>query len=824
MKSMTKISHTLKASIVAGASLVALAQAGAQAGDTKAFNIPAGDLKAALDAYIQQSGQELIYRVDQVKGVPTQGLSGAYSVEDALSQMLDGSAFKMQRDPSGAIVVVRLSSADMGMQAGEGNTADSPDTANAFVLEEIVVTATRREASMQDIPMSIAAFSGDRIQKSGIHDIVDLEALAAGLHIEMINGQANVSLRGINAQQTSVGAESGVAVHQDSVYIVQRPDIALGFFDVDRVEVLRGPQGTLYGRNATGGAINIISRAPTEDFEAGGRVSFGNYSLVETEGYVSGPLIGDKLMARVAFKTRDHNGYTPNLFDGKAQDNGDYAGVRGLIRYEPTSDIRVDLKLDFARDNSQPALIHARRAPDVPLLVETLGSVLPDDPRVMNQDGPYLNVKESWGVSAKVEWNVSDMVLSSLTSYRKFDWHESLDWDGGDVRVGYFGQEHRDTWSFTQELTLSSTGDSKLEWIVGAYYFHAFEKQNGTTGVPYIDYFSNFITDDYTTDAYAAFGEASYPIIESLTLTLGARYSREEKSIRGRSILTFGGIEYPAALHNPEDGSWDNFSPKVALTYDLTDDVAAYVTVSKGFKGGGYNGYSEISNPEGPYGPERVTNYEAGLKGAFWEDRLRANIAVFHMAYTDMQQFVTRPSTRIPGSFSTAVQNAAAATIRGVELDMDAVPTERLSLNFNLSYLDATYKDFPDALLFGVATDVSGNQLSNTPKWAANAGASYAVPVGDWGSVTLRGEWSYKSQVSFTPFHRDVTLEDGYHLFNARLTFEEADGRWTIAGWVKNIGDTLAATRIEETAGTYGAVRYTYIPPRTYGITLGYKF
>ncbi len=790
------------------------------------ISVEAQGLGAALKDFARQKKVHIMFGPELVQGKKTDGVVGDYTTEEFLSRLLSGHGLSYDIDEKGNIYISELSADNM--VAGSASQADvSPDgEETSFVLEEIIVTATRREASMQDVPISMNAFSGAKIERSGVHDISDLQFLAAGLDVGQENGLTRVALRGIGSNSFSVGAESGVALHKDGVYIVQRPEIGMGFFDLERIEVLRGPQGMLYGRNATGGAVNMISKAPTDSFEAGGSVSYGNYSLVETQGYASGPLVEDVLLMRVAFKTRDHDGYTPNVFNGDRLDDGNFAGLRGTLRYMPVDNFNLDIKLDYGRDDGRPVYITSRARAGLPLAMEDEGFELPTSRRV-NQDTSNLNEKETWGLSAKVDWDIGNTTVSALTAYREFTWLETLDSDGTALTLGIIDQEERITSQFSQELTLASSGDSGLEWVLGGYYFHGDESQYGDFVAPRSGFVATFITDDYTTDALAIFGEASYPVLEKLTLTLGARYSHEKKAISGRSIFVVPAIDFESLAQESHEDSWGSFTPKVALTYEVSDEVTAYATVGKGFKAGGYNGGS-ASNPQGAYAPETVVNYEIGLKSTTLDGRLKANLAAFFMDYADLQVQVVRinPVTQVSES---VVQNAATAEIKGVEFEFQAQVSDSFSLDGNASYLNASFKNWPDAQdssRGNASFDVSGNRMPNAPKWALFLGASYIAPIGDWGSVTLRGEYAYKGEVFFTAFEEDFLSQGSVSQLNARITFEDAEEKWTISAWGKNLTDeTILGFSRETLSGATGHRRTSsYLPPRTYGVTVGYRF
>ncbi len=773
-----------------------------------AITIEPQPLASALREFSEQSGLQVGFETSLVQGLSAGGVTAEGDLKTALETLLSRSGLKYQFINETTVVIQASERMDNGAVAeAEADTQD-----NTFVLEEIIVTATRREASLMDIPMAVTAYGGERLKESGINDLRDIQFIAPGVHVLNDTGTTQIAIRGVGNNSFIEGAESAAAVHIDGVYLAQQTEIGGAFLDIERIEVLRGPQGTLYGRNATAGAVNIITKSPSAEFEAGGTVTFGNYALVETEGYVSGPVVGEKLTARVAFKTRDHNGYTPNLYDGVALDNSDFAAVRGKISYAVTDRFDLDAAVDFVRDHGVPTYIYTRGISGAPLVGEIMGSVLPTGRRV-NYNNDNINEKETWGGSLKASWDLGTMVLNTLSAYRKHSFFHAIEFDGTDQSIFYIDELQRQAKQISQEITLTSAGESRLDWVVGAYYFYNKQSSFGSIPLPSLG-----ITIDYGTpvlkgNAYAAFGEANYAITDKLTATFGARYSYEDKTI----VESSGGVDSA-----PENDNWASFTPKAALTYAITDDVTGYVTIGRGFKSGGFNGVDQPA-----FGEERVTNYEAGLKTSLYEGRFRFNISAFYMDYSDLQVLVqtTNPITLIP---ETILQNAASSTIKGVEFDGEAYPTDKIKLDWALSYLDAKFEDWPgaDDVLRGAAFNAGGFRMLNAPEWAASVGLNYQTDVGAWGQAKLRGEYAYRSRVFFNPFENNFLSQPGFGLLNASLTFEDAEENWRFSVWGKNLTDKEALIgKFQSASALTGAPAGSYyIPPRTYGVSVSYTF
>ncbi len=783
--------------------------AGSANGAEQEITLEKAPLNIAIVTLSKQTGIHIFAPTDLVGGKMAAPINGMMTPEQALMALLAGTNLAYQRGPDGTYIIQeKADPASAPTQAN--NNGDS-----SFILEEIIVTATRRETGMQDIPMSINAFSGERIKEGGVQNLVDLQQMAAGVHVAKIIGTTRVAIRGIGSNLDSAGAESGAAVYRDGVYLAQRTDLGMGFFDVERIEVLRGPQGTLYGRNATGGAISIISGRPTSEFEAGGELTYGNYDLFRTEGYVSGPLLGDKVLARFAFGTGDNDGYTPNIYDGRTYNNEDYAGARASFTFLPTDRLTIDVKADAARDDGVTLLTVARGRANLPIGFEELGGILPEG-RAINQNSTNASDKEAWGLSGQIEQAFDTATLRSVTAYRKVTTSSAFDLDGGDadilatINTAGFRQ-------FSQEITLASTGDSDLNWLLGGYYFNGRETGTSEVPIPVLGFTIFGEIAGIKTDAYSGFAEINYMAVENLTLTVGGRFSYEKKSIDQSSST--------AGSETLED-SWNNFSPSASLHYDISDDISAYTTFSKGFKAGGFNAAVFQGRA---YEPEKVTNYEFGLKTSLLDGRLQANLSAFYMDYSNLQVLVRRLGPG--GTTINAVDNAASAIIKGIEFDFVARPTDRLKLDGNLAYLDATFDEYlaNDRHRGNEAFDVSGNQIPNAPEFSFNLGVTYDQPIGDWGIARLHGDYAYSGRIFFSPFGFDSPLESqkAYSLVNASIALEPNDSVWRIKAWVKNLTDELVAGRVAEVppGGLTGPLQsIAYQTPRTYGVTVSFTF
>ncbi len=600
----------------------------------------------------------------------------------------------------------------------------------ALAVDEIIVTAERREESLQTTPISIAAFSADSLAELGIEDSEQLSGLTPGLVIQR-DVIGKVVIRGIGAENFTIGGDPGVAINFDGAYISRSSVSIFDMFDLERVEVLRGPQGTLYGRNATGGAINFISKKPTEELEGTAALDVGDYNKVRVEGAVGGA-ISDKVLIRVSGMSHQRDGYTDNIFPGVGRgldelDNKDLWAGRLLLTFKPSDSITVDFKGDVYRDDSNPppykytqdpVIYFGARDPGVdpdPVFLDpTNDFVVPGapfanptagDPYTVSQgfEAEIPNTERSFGEAGRwdqtglmgtVNWELANgMTFRSITSYREMEFDWLNDGDGlADFLVTYF--QNDDTDLFTQEFQLVSDSDGPLTWVAGLYYLD--ESSDSFIGIP-INGFSNLLIDGTTdTTAYAVFGQADYALTDALTLRVGARYSYEEKDV---SYLydRFSDVLGPDFLIQVDDSDdWSSVTPKVGLDYQVNDDVMVYGSITKGFKSGGFN----LLAVQSSYDEEDVVSYEVGTKARFADGRVQLNVGAFYMDYDDLQ--VGRVV-----NLSATIENAAKANMYGAEVELQADVTENFSVSTGISWLETEYDEFN--------TGDPGYQLGDNP-------------------------------------------------------------------------------------------------------------
>lgn len=692
-------------------------------------------------------------------------------------------------------------------------------------IEEIVVTAQKRAETAQEVPISIVAVTGDELARTGQTDFLALAGRTPTLQYSQAGGESQIYIRGIGSNLLAVGADPSVAIHLDGVYL-GRPNMGMNqFLDVDRVEVLRGPQGTLYGRNATGGSINIISNQPTDSLEGYVGMGTGSFSRFEVEAAVGGP-INDQWGFRFAGRTVQDDGYVDDLDPRGTNklDDQDLTALRGIARYAPTDTLDATLSWDwsdFSNGNTAVRPNDAAGTAAVNGAVPT-GSILEQ-----RNDLPTFMDWETGGPTLTVNWDLgNDILLTSVTAYKTFEMDFFFNTEGTEIDVTRT-TERFDTEQTTQELRLTSTGDGPLQWIAGLYFLD--ENKFGALGLvrrvgaPNLRSFNIFAENK--TEAWAAFGEVSYALSDRLTLTAGLRYSDEEKedfnSLNFVLVSAanpegeveqglFGNINYAACgalcpfQTRTDSQSWDDLTPKIGLEYQYSDDVLLYASYTEGFKSGGYNDY-QPTNPV--YDQETIKSFEVGAKSDWMDGRLRINGSIFFYDYEDLQ--VTTFFNSL-----TLVSNAATAEVFGIDLELVARPTDDFEYGAAISFLDATYDDFnfpygrcspfvvtnfndpgcadvPGTRPFGDPRfiDASGNNLNNAPEFKGNVYAQYFRSLGDRGSLSFFGQVSHTGEIFFNAANDQFGRQDSITLLDAAISWTNAEGSFEVSLYGKNLSD-----------------------------------
>jgi iron complex outermembrane receptor protein len=669
-------------------------------------------------------------------------------------------------------------------------------------VSEVIVTATHSQTRLQDTPLAISAYTATQLERSGVRDLRDIAAFTPGLTIGTGEGQGAVpiSIRGVGQNDLGVGADAPIAIYMDGVYLA-RPYMALfDLVDAERVEVLRGPQGTLYGRNATGGAINVITRRPGDDVVGEAAASYGNFRAWRGQALAMAPL-SDTVSGKLAVSASGRSGYTRRAQTGEDLDPEKTLDVRGTLRWRPSDTLDVQLNADVGY-HDMPVVVHDSAAAHF-------------DPDHIALDATPREDRDYWGLSLQVTQRFAGAELTSISGFRKARLANLIDTDASALKLIHFGQ-YDDTAQFSQELRLGSTGQRPLQWITGLYYF---EEDADTFSPIYLDFtgilglpsptIQNINASNRTT-AYAAFGQASYRLGDAVTVSAGLRWSAETKTF---SFLQNFTIDLPPVFQSfprsTQKTSWSNLSPRLGVEYRPTGALLIYSSYSEGFKSGGSTSVSLITQPmPNVFGPEKLRAYEAGIKSDWLGGRLRANATAFHYDYRNLQ-------VRTADAYGfLVVRNAANATIDGVELELTARPAPRLELTVAASFLDARYDRFIDPIS---QADFSGSRLNRAPRAQISLGAQRTFALSRGGELLLRGEYAHASRVYHQPGELAAFSRAPSGLFNARLALRGADRRWAVALFGKNLTDER---RIGHAFVVLGGPRATITPPRTFGLEL----
>lgn len=700
-------------------------------------------------------------------------------------------------------------------------------------LDEIIVTATKRSENIQTVPIAVTGFSSDDLESQNISSTDDLRSRVPGLEISSFNsGITNFSIRGLgNGGNRSASVDGAVGVFLNEVYLSRSWLVNTDFVDIDRIEVLRGPQGTLFGRNTVGGAISFFSSKPTEETRLKGELSYGNYDQISMSGMISGP-IGEKVFAKVSATMRSHDGYNFNTTTQNDIEDLRFAGVSGALRFTPTDTLDIQLNLDSSRRRGTGDWWILYK--EGPLVGRAYA-----DPRRGNgyRDDGFGDIDNTGG-SLNINLDTDFGTFTSITSYREGTLASRTNSTGTNpaeltdppevkARLSniLFIQEDRfDGHQQSQELRFASPDDGRFKWIAGLYYFQ--EKQNHTriTDFRFIAFNSQgsgrFDAVGKTT-GYAAFGNATLELFDDFNIQAGVRWSRDEKSqvqsasgVSYNRPYTIGGVRAPNGFTAQGKASWEAFTPAITVNYQPTRDVFLYATASRGFKSGGFNDtQTEKLDAETPFNPEYVWNYELGLKSEWFDRHLRFNLAAFHLDYTDLQVAIVLPAGNgLPPINVTG--NAGKTYNRGIELEVEALPLPGLNVFGNYSYSDSKIKSL-------VVANISqaGNELARVPHHKLLAGATYTQEIGSY-SLTARGSYGYTSSFFGNTNNNVLERVPPQENIDAGINFGPTDGPWSVELWGKNLSDNLNITSLTLVSGSvYGHLG----TPRTYGVTLRFK-
>jgi iron complex outermembrane recepter protein len=671
-----------------------------------------------------------------------------------------------------------------------GRTISLPLTMIVASLEQMVVTAAKTgTTNVQSSPFAISAISSTALSRFAIRTIDEAAALTPLVTFTQNTTFGQLSIRGIGTNAVFAGADPSSAMYLDGVYLA-RPAMAFtDFLDVERIEVVRGPQGTLYGRNALGGAVNLITKAPSNDFEASARITVGNLAERRAEGRLGGPLKRDRVMGSLAFVRGARDGYVRDL-DHPDQPLGgdDLASVRGQLRVVLSP--RSDLVLSTDASDQAGRILSNHKILSIKPGFAVDNPAGPRDVRLstVNSSG----VSHSGAMARVTSQLTPSTMLTSITGFRRLNNQYVSDADVSELDL-LVSRIHERQHQWSEELTVSGR-HRRVTWVGGCFVFDELDRQ-GVRVEQYASRTQVQLGPRVNATSRAVFGETTLQLTSRLSGTLGLRYTREQKDIQNT-----GGLYGLDAAMAPVAGSTYGYSdsivhtawtPKFAVAMKLAHDAMTYVSATRGFKSGGFNLSS--TQPGRGFAPEWAWNYEAGMKTMLMNGRARINVAAFQMDYSDLQ---VQTAIGI-GVFD--ISNAAAATIRGLEVEPSTRLAGGLEAGGHLAWLDATYDRYVAVGSGGIASDVAGNRLNNAPEWSGRLWLEWTGNVGRSTRMTLAADATAQSTVFYTPFNDLIQRSRPYGRLGARAELGPANRRWAVNIYARNITNTDYIT------GAFGA-------------------
>ncbi len=708
-------------------------------------------------------------------------------------------------------------------------------------LQEIVVTAQKREQSLQTVGTSITAFDGSSLRNLGITGVSELANQTPGMQFNQYGATVTVyNLRGVSQNDFSDHQEAPIAAYSDEAYVASMGALAGSIYDIQRVEILRGPQGTLFGRNATGGLIHYISVKPTFDRNGFVSATFGNYGLKQSEGALNTP-INDQLSIRTSFSTVYHQGYVENQIGHDADDQNQIAG-RVQLLYKPNDSSEYLLKLHAINNSHETSGFYSWAASSqdatgrgvfndgntpppfciaasCPLGSDPFGYKNPNtSPFVQSYDRRGIFNRTVYGATLHAKWDFDRFALTSVTDYLHLQKRYGEDSDTSPNPVfNYDTLQHYH--QFAQELRLNGQTGA-LKWITGLYFLD-YRSRDGEY-VTFPDVYggptnANFLLK---TQSESAFGQVEYDLNDHWTGIFGLRYTNDQKSF---DYQYFAGSPVPVFDYRPgttrdADVSFANVTAKAELDYKFNQDSMLYGSVNRGAKGGGWSAPSNSVSQDNinslRFKQETLTSYELGEKLTFWDGRARVNSAIFYYDYRNYQGFFLQGVTQV-------VKNVD-ATVKGAEVEFALRPTRALNLQLGLSHLETAAKNVPLPLPAGSPPEFTRTEMPQAPKWSVNAEARYEQDI-PTGSIAIEADTKWNAHQYMELVNAPVDFERSYAVTNARLTYMHESGRWDIAAWVKNLANReYRVYNLDLSA--LGFNQGAYSPPRTYGMSFEYRW
>ena len=839
------------------------------------INLPARNVAKALTSLSEQTDLQVLFTYDIAEARQANAVVGEFTLTEALSLLLNGTGLSGGLTDSGVVTVSLKPSNKM-----EGDQMNSKKTKTSFfaavsiawlsvftsatvsgqatestagaVLEEVVVTAQKRVANAQRVPISITAFSGEDISRLPAPNLSSLQGMIPNVQIGRVSNSYSsgvFSIRGVGQIDADPFIGTTVTVVQDGVLQGTNTNALFNLLDVERVEVLRGPQGTLFGASSTGGVINIITKQPTGEFSADVQVDYGNYDALNLTGIVNFPIIEDVLAGKLSIAKNDRDGFYTNAVNGEPMGGQDITQIRAYLKLTPSDGVDATLISEYNRGrNGSPIVVNLGVPPELLFRVPGCGEFNGQkrvDFSCSANDGADLSNNDMYAGTLTVNVETGIGKLASITGYKEYDLREFTDQDG---LVDFIIDTDRRTthWQFSQELQLAITPTANTDLLIGAFYrdwnyklFQYFGQEGFVPGL------SNSQTHDADYSTVAVFAHGYWDATPEIRLQGGVRWNEDKANMLatntnylncvpptfttaftdpdscglGRSGL---GTALPGGISVEEGEKWSEIGWNVGAQYQFTGDAMLYATFTHGIKSGGFNGRIGVPEDVGPYHPEFVDTFEVGVKADLLGRRVRANLNIFFNDYEDMQL----RTAYLTEDFQSRSQifNAGAADTRGVELETTAIIFPGFTVNFTGAYLDAQYKEFifrdadgPNIVDF----DYKGRRLLNSPRWMAHGGFTYEAPIAN-GMLNWHVDYSYVDRRNTDIQMNPITYQRSYELVNSKLEWSPGVADWSISAYCTNCFDFGYIPYSSDEPGIW--THSSYGAPQQYGVSFRASF
>jgi len=743
-------------------------------------------------------------------------------------------------------------------------------------IEEVIITARKRSESVQATPIAITALSTSQLEQRSLTNLVEVGTYVPNVVMNSSpsssggGNNAQIYIRGVGQSDFLFTTDPAVGIYVDGVFHPRTLGGVMDLLDLERVEVLRGPQGTLFGKNTIGGAISLTSQKPVGDGSGYLEATTGRFNRLDIRGSYDVAL-SDTLAAKVSVSSKNRDGYgkrlefgTDKVIDESGDENA--TSARLALRWTASESVTVDLTADYTREREKGVPVVLAFYDDAGTFggLGGLWNALVGGPGglMMSSDfitgdrydsyatGGNKNTLDSYGFSMDIDWEVDEnLSFRSITAYRAMEAFFNSDTDGSPLQFTETDQA-QDQNQISQEFQLIGTAlDDKLDWMMGVFYFDEFGRDDnqvrlisgmynalealpgtlngspltaptapGGPGNPInalldvdLDVFN-----EIDIKSYAAFTQGTFQVSDKFSITGGARYSHEKKDYFLNHVRHNANV--PVIGNTTISDSWSSFTPMGSVDYQVNEDLLAYFSVTKGFKSGGFNGRPISVGQVDSFDPESVLSYELGFKSDWLDNRLRLNGAAFFADYSDMQ--LGSISADSNGNLVLRIQNAGKAEIKGFELEMQARPIPNFDIVGSLGYVDFQITE----LAAGVVELTLDTQAPKSPKWNGSLGMQYTWDVNNDATLSIRGDWTYQSKTQQNVQNTDLIEAEAYSLFNARLVYENFDGGWELALFGTNLADKEYIVNGYQTLTSFGTANLIYGRPREWGISLKKRF